>query len=36
MDDLEQDSINQELLAFAIQESVQDANKSAKTSRFGP
>lgn len=36
MDDLEQDSINQQLLAFAIQESVQDVNKSAKTNRFDP
>lgn len=34
MDDLEQESINQELIEFAIQESVQDLNKSAKTSRF--
>lgn len=28
MDDLEQESINQELIEFAIQESVQDLNKS--------
>lgn len=34
MDDLEQESINQELIEFALQESIQDLNKSAKTSRF--
>ncbi|XP_003972946.2 ankyrin repeat and SOCS box protein 15b [Takifugu rubripes] len=36
MDDLEQDSINQELIEFALQESIQDLNKSAKTSRTEP
>lgn len=34
MDDLEQESIDQELIEFARQESIQDLNKSAKTSRF--
>ncbi|TNM91297.1 hypothetical protein fugu_019677 [Takifugu bimaculatus] len=36
MDDLEQDSINQELIEFALQESIQDLNKSAKTSSTEP
>lgn len=34
MDDLEQESINQELIEFAIRESVQDLNKSEETSGF--
>lgn len=34
MEDLEQESIDQELIEFALQESIQDLNKSAKTSRF--
>lgn len=36
MDDLEQESLNQELMEFAVQESIQDVNKSAQTSRFDP
>lgn len=36
MDDLEQESINQGLLEFAVQESIQDDNKSNETSRFDP
>lgn len=36
MDELEQESINQELMEFAVQESLRDVNKSAKTSRFDP
>lgn len=36
MDDLEQESINQELMEFAVQESIQDVNEAAKTSRSDP
>lgn len=36
MDDQEQDSINRELMEFAIQESMKEVKKSAQTSRFDP
>lgn len=36
MDDLEQESINQELMEFAVQERIQDVNEAAKTSRSDP
>lgn len=36
MDDQEQDSINRELMEFAIQESMKEVKSSAQTSRFDP
>lgn len=36
MDDQEQDSINRELMEFAIQESMKEVKNSAQTSRFDP
>ena len=39
MDDFEQESINEELIEFAIQESIQDAHKapcSTHSNRFEP